>query len=189
MIYNFKYGLRFELGDQVKSIVPRFLQSIDRARAIAKAALERSDKLSCIVWQYGEAPRAPRRKEFSVLRDLGFPGVFERPCRTFEGDAEHIRQYGVDLCRYWYESEFSNEAAMVDSLLWASVSTYGEIRPKTRWLNIYIVDFQRRIAIHIYDDRGMDVVAMEADAVRPLYNVFSEWLFDFDRARMNESFA
>lgn len=78
---------------------------------------------------------------------------------------------------------------MVDSLLWASVSTYGEIRPKTRWLNIYIVDFQRRIAIHIYDDRGMDVVAMEADAVRPLYNVFSEWLFDFDRARMNESFA
>ncbi|WP_185602288.1 DUF3885 domain-containing protein, partial [Paenibacillus sp. 598K] len=46
---------------------------------------------------------------------------------------------------------------------------------------VYIIEPQSRIVYHIYDDRGMDLVSPDREALRPLYHQFSDWILDYDR--------
>ncbi|KQT50454.1 hypothetical protein ASG52_06445 [Methylobacterium sp. Leaf456] len=64
------------------------------------------------------------------------------------------------------------------------------VTPKARWLSsIFIVDFERRLTLFAYDDRGMDVVAMDRESLLPIYRQFGDWLLDYDRDRMDARFA
>jgi hypothetical protein len=41
----------------------------------------------------------------------------------------------------------------------------------------------------MYDDRGLDVIASDKDALRGLYHDFNAWILDHDRARIREIFS
>ncbi len=47
-----------------------------------------------------------------------------------------------------------------------------------------LVDFQRGILVHVYDDRGMDVISSDRHVLEPLYRDFQDQLLDHDRRRM-----
>ena len=43
--------------------------------------------------------------------------------------------------------------------------------------------------LHLYDDRGMDLVSDTTDALLPFYQDCSNWLLDYDRPRMDAMFS
>lgn len=45
------------------------------------------------------------------------------------------------------------------------------------------------VVFHMYDDRGLDILAPRADVRRPLYEQFSDWVLDYDRERIDATFA
>jgi len=45
----------------------------------------------------------------------------------------------------------------------------------------FLVDFDRDILLHVYDDRGVDVTALDRATLLPLYRSRAEWLLDYDR--------
>lgn len=53
---------------------------------------------------------------------------------------------------------------------------------------LYFLNLDRGLVFHMYDDRGLDLVAGDREALRPLYERFNAWLLDYDRARMDQSF-
>ena len=55
-------------------------------------------------------------------------------------------------------------------------------------LAFYFFDLSRKIMMHMYDDRGCDIVSTNLDCLAPLYNDFNEWLLDYDRDRMDGVF-
>lgn len=64
-----------------------------------------------------------------------------------------------------------------------------DIRPKARWLDsIHIADVQKRLALTVYDDRGMDVFGPNGPTLSSLYRKFNPWLLDYDRAEMDAKF-
>jgi len=64
-----------------------------------------------------------------------------------------------------------------------------DVRPKTRRLDtIHIADLQKRLALEVYDDRGMDVVGPIRPKLSSLYRKFNPWLLDYDRAEMDAKF-
>lgn len=64
------------------------------------------------------------------------------------------------------------------------------IHPKARSLDsIHIADFEKRLALTVYDDRGMDVIGPSATALSSLYRKFNPWLLDYDRVEMDAKFV
>jgi hypothetical protein len=74
-----------------------------------------------------------------------------------------------------------------DTLLWCSVSAEMLIEP-TASLTTYLIEPTRRIMLHVYDDRGMDVSAICADVLTATYVACDRWLLDYDRPRMAMAF-
>jgi hypothetical protein len=87
-------------------------------------------------------------------------------------------------------ADFDNDPALVDAILWANIASELGVTPKAHWLpRIFISDFERRLILFAYDDRGMDVIAMAREPLQPIYDQFGDWLLDHDRARMDTHFA
>jgi len=64
---------------------------------------------------------------------------------------------------------------------------YG-IRPSAPVLAT-LIDRERGISVFAYDDRGMDITALLAGKIDPLYARFDAWPLNYDRRRMAEVFG
>jgi hypothetical protein len=190
LFYESPYALRFALGDGLDRGPHRFMQAMDRARAVAASVFCASPALTAFASFIGGERRTSRAsRSFRDLGAMGFKGKFSRPQKVLLGDHDYIAEFGEDLCRYWCRADLAPDSAQLDILLWASVAKEGNIFPKARWLDLYLVDLERGLALHVYDDRGMDVVGPSKDALKPHYHQFNAWLLDHDLPRMEAVFA
>jgi hypothetical protein len=49
---------------------------------------------------------------------------------------------------------------------------------------VYFLNPATAMIVHMYDDRGLDMIAATREALTPIYRTFSEWVLDFDRERI-----
>ena len=190
MFYHAPFSLRFELGGDFEGPL-RFVQALDRARAIALAMFSESQTLVATVSIYGEE-RATRRRSAAIqqLEKIGFRHPFGAPAKVAENDQDYIAEFGGDLYRYWYGAQFINDEASATAFLWASIGREMDISPKARWVDtIHIADIRKRLALTAYDDRGMDVIGPRESALSSIYRKFNSWLLDYDRAEMDAQFS
>lgn len=168
----------------MEAVGTRFLQAFDRARAIARALFANSGMLTAVAPHYGyDWPARHRARWQDTLNELGFTMPFDGCDRTRADDDPEL------FCD-WYSADFGNDLVLIDALLWANIARELGVTPKARWLpRVFIVDFERRLILFAYDDRGMDVIAMAREPLQPIYDQFGDWLLDYDRARMDERFA
>jgi hypothetical protein len=191
LFYSYENALRFDLAGDHEGVAARFVQAVVRARTVAAALFAESELLFAVVCHDSTPSWGPRvTRSWRALKRIGFAASFLNDTPVPHNDRETIRDLGEDLYSYWSIAECRNEPAEIDALLWACIARELGVAPKARWLGrIYIVDFDRGLVLHAYDDRGMDVLGMEADLVRPLYEQFGPWLLDYDRVRMDQHFA
>jgi len=190
LLYHAQFGLRFELGGDLEGPL-RFVQALDRARAVASAVFSESQTLFVTFSIYGEE-HATRRQSAAIqqLRQIGFRHPIGAPTKVAENDQGHFAEFGGDLYRYWYAAQFDRDEASVTALLWASIAREMDITPKARWVDtIHIADINKRLALTAYDDRGMDVIGPSQSALSLIYRKFDSWLLDYDRAEMDAKFS
>ena len=191
MFYQFNHALRLELGGEGGYGAHRFLQAVDRARAVARAVFVRPETIEVAFVHV--APSPPTRDDagvLSALRHAGFRPRFralerlplEDPDAAFWGDL------GEPLYRYLWTARAGATMADIDALIWTSCARDMGITPSAD-LSIYLIDHTRGLAIQIYDDRGMDIIALKRSTLREYYRAFGPWLLDYDRARMDAVFA
>ncbi len=77
---------------------------------------------------------------------------------------------------------------MRDALLWTSIAEEMAISPHAPVMS-WLIDFDTMIVLHVYDDRGMDVRALDRDSIAPLYQEFGAWLLEPERSRMAAVFG
>jgi len=53
---------------------------------------------------------------------------------------------------------------------------------------VYVIDSSARIIMHMYDDRGLDVIATELPALRPMFERFGEWILENRRHKVEFRF-
>lgn len=191
LFYEANYALRFELGGEVHSKPLRFLRAMDRAREVASTIFEQSLNLTAIVCDYDGERRSSRAvSSFKSLAKIGFQADFSKPERIPLNDQDYIAEFGEDLCAYWCSAEIGRSREDRDALLWVCNSREIGISPTAKGIGkIYIVDFDAGIVLHVYDDRGMDLVALDPGKLRPVYHMFNEWLLDYNREKMDETFT
>lgn len=89
-------------------------------------------------------------------------------------------------------------------LLEATIATdlratgYQEILPRiaaaelggdVRVWETYFVSRTTGVVFHMYDDRGLDIMAPRPEPIRAIYREFTDWILDHDRQRIDATFA
>ncbi|PQP80825.1 hypothetical protein C0Q44_26615 [Paenibacillus sp. PCH8] len=66
---------------------------------------------------------------------------------------------------------------------------YREIAHESRIVgDIFLINETKKCIFHIYDSRGMDVIATNTSTLRAVYEKFNDWILDFDRKKINQIF-
>lgn len=182
--------LRFELGGEVFSNtvqqVPRFLQAHQRASAVADA-LFRRNCVGVVAWN-GLIPNSASLPDevqdgFVTLQSTGFqaPQISEWQAIVYP-DSD-------DEARLWTLRSFDlgQDKVARDTLLWHAIAAEMPIYPSAP-VEAFLIDPGSALLLHVYDDRGMDVIACDPAQLDDLYSTFADWLLDYDRERMTKLF-
>ena len=186
------FSLRFELGGEgfgIGAPVPRFMQALGRATRVAQEVFEGSRQAFGIVAAYPDPAHdlfAPAQDGFAALAAAGFTSrpVSEWHAPLWPDQAEEEDRVPC----HWRAYDLTDDAGQRDVLLWCAVSYEMAVTPKAP-VTSFLVDFDRNILLHVYDDRGMDVTALDRETLLPVYRRWGDWLLDYDRQRMGAAFG
>ncbi len=190
------YRLRFELnagqpldGD---SYVGMFTSSYDRARELARAALTTRTPHG-IVSAWANASwilaamngREATMSGFDMLARMGVPtdpaeAIWQG--HVYRGDAEDDE---MAPCEHRAVRLTWDQA---DILLWNNIAQEIGVEPKAPVCST-LIDLEQGVSVVAYDDRGVDITALEFASIEPLYRRYDAWLLDRDRPRMAEVFG
>ena len=54
--------------------------------------------------------------------------------------------------------------------------------------SIYVFDIENHVMLHLYDDRGLDIVAYDKASLIPIYNKLNKWILEYDRKQIDKMF-
>lgn len=175
-------ALRFELslgGDWLD----QFEQAWDRARPILDHALGDAREVVVVVSRFTGGTPLQHRDLFQSLRACKVR--MGRP-RAWWTEPFHDEYLEEPEERFFVA--FACARTAVHRLLWGALAGDLSIRPRLDGM-LYIADPARGILVHPYDDRGMDVIGPNRALLAEMYHRFNDRLLDYDRARMDASFA
>jgi hypothetical protein len=191
LFYRWPIGIRFELNAEMEGFTYD-AAVLHRAFALYEAAFDPQDLCFLVSGRHSRLIRIDMRPSFpphlptifnlSKRHKLGLPGVAGRV--IIRGNS---LEQGTALTLRWTQVPPRN----IDYrfiLATRCESIHNKTRPSSGDY-VYFINRTRNIILHMYDDRGMDLIAPLAATLRPIYNRFSNWILDYDRARIEETFG
>ncbi|SMP27315.1 DUF3885 domain-containing protein [Shimia sagamensis] len=188
LFFDWDHALRFELGGEgvpTTRALKRFNQALHRASTVAAALFQNTEELWLLTSYYGEKPRT--KKRLKQLRHCGLdPANITHLGAVAQIDEDYIAEFGCDQFRFWDAFQLT-EKSQLQEVLWLTLGAELGVHPRLT-MDVYFVDFAQNLVLHPYDDRGMDVVAINKDALLPLYQRFGDWLLEWNRPEMRSNF-
>jgi hypothetical protein len=179
LFYQWPAGLRFELNSG-GTTTQMFFQAMQRATAVIETAFGEKRRILLDLAFRSDQPGQPTDALFGPLWACGFTPPKHVQRRDVYDDARecHLARVAVEV---------ATGSAELHATLWAALSQEIGVKPTAR-VDVYLLDFERRLIAHPYDGRGMDLVSSEPTPLRNLYHQFHDWLLDYDRIRMDAQF-
>ena len=88
----------------------------------------------------------------------------------------------------WNTYDLTGLPAMRDTLLWASNAFEIGIKPKAPVVT-YLYGPDSGVVFYVYDDRGMDIMALTPEPLMAVYRKYNSWVLDYDRPRIEGAFG
>ena len=191
LFYSWPYGIRFELGvsDGSASIheQPSYLSGVyERAVDLFESLHSPEDDLYLVVdvHKYGNKYLLRRKlnvfakyvKMRSVLYHL------QQDTRPFvyseESEEETCHMHRFSLrCR--------RSDIRYGALLQAICNQDMGKNPMVTY-PVYFVNETKGTIFYVYDDRGCDLVGVDIEVLRPVYERYHEWILDYDRVAVDK---
>jgi hypothetical protein len=192
LFYQCPFALRFELGGNHEMGPTRFLQAMDRARSVASMIFAETENLTVAVPFVGRRANTPVPARLRrALKSTGFSGKIGAGKRMEPRDEDdEMTDVACGYHRFLCALDTHNSPDQIAPFIWAAIANEMPIAPHFACMSQnYIMDLGRGIVLHAYDDRGMDLIAISAELLRPCYEQFNEWLLDCDRVQMDTKFS
>jgi len=187
LFYNWDWGLRFELNTSV-SYVEMFVSVFVRSRESLAYTFAKTNITYLLIRFRSYDNNLQQPKEIRRLKRCGFKlseqYLYDRSNYIHdEGQEDEFIEYHHE---YLLPVEINSGNYL--AALWAVCSSDLGIQPSAK-IDCYFIDFERRIVAHPYDDRGMDIVAMDRQSLYFLYRNYYHWLLEYDLNLMRKKFA
>jgi hypothetical protein len=185
LFYNFPGGLRFELSEG-GSPLDQVLVALRKATVICDDVFARDEVILLHLQTFAPPSRFRLRAK---IRELRLAGVDIPKVRDVWLEKEEDAAADDDDDRYWINCAFEVPAAKLQNMLWSAFTTdFGPLRPNPN-CRVYLLNTNRGIVVHPYDDRGMDIISQSKSALAGLYERHSDLLLDYDMEAMHKTFA
>lgn len=94
-----------------------------------------------------------------------------------------------------YHLKCSKQDLRYVTLIKAACNEDFPLKPKFRrgkgmyYPDVFFINVTKNLIYFIYDDRGCEVIAADKETLRPVYEKYPEWLYEYNREDMNRLFA
>jgi Domain of unknown function (DUF3885) len=181
LLYRWPVGIRFELDDQSHR-EPDFTGIANRATSIFREAFQAEDSMVAVSLKEPVEALTPIRSGEST--------------GLFEFIAEHFPNSTVQT-----ESASMETEDGIATLQWAALPSSIEVGAIFRAIGnidfarlpkitdrVFLLNVSRDVILHMYDDRGLDVIAANPTSLLALYKSHNAWILEYDRARIDAIF-
>jgi hypothetical protein len=185
LFYRIPGGLRFEMSEGGAPL-EQALTALRKATEILDFIFSGQENvLICLRRFIGTNPFSVRNS----LRELAGAGAVIPRKRDFWLEEVPIEDRWKENVTDWNAFVvFELPATRMQSLLWCAFTTdFPALKPNPR-CSVYFIDIERKLLVHPYDDRGMDIVGLNTDLLSQLYVQFNQILLEYDRSTMDSTF-
>ena len=189
LFYNWKYGLRFEIGleslptmkDFDKGVLnlEYFQKALNRAKALFKYVFDEDDEIIIVCQRYAKNRQKIKRYSlcFTAIENLKQKKVESYKFRNLYVDEhdtkkEHWHRIAVHL-----RTDEVDYEALLRRLIYTDFGAYGP--------EIYFINKNKNIIFNLYDDRGLDIIATQKADLENIYQKFNRWILEYDRKEID----
>jgi hypothetical protein len=192
LFYSWTVGMRFELNaDHWPNV--QWETVLHRATTLYRSVFRPGDigfVVSGQEWEFEHKKRATRRMPefrnsvFSLSRkeSLGLHGIAGRKRITTYQD----RVTTIISTFRWTEIEPMHIG--YEQIMRAIMHRDFPSKQPTVGDHVYFVNRSRNIILHMYDDRGLDLIAPEISDLHQIYETHRDWILAFDRPAIDQMF-
>lgn len=182
--YNCHYGIRFEIGVgdvYNKDMLPRkeyVEHALSRAMTIYNNGIKSPGLLMWEVYPQNEEDKHNLQNIF--LRKIAPILPQEESSQDVNNDGDIIKQTQI----YWdlKKSQIPISKVFREVIL-------GDLGGLQDFVSsIYLFDIENHVMLHLYDDRGLDIVAHDKNTLMPLYQKLNTWILNYDRKQIDKTF-
>lgn len=192
LFYNSDVGIRFELGVPYRGVEdPSYFETVTkRSGALFESVFSESDELYIVRMTY--EPKHP----YEIIN----PGVnvFAKYVDTenakqvicfeekpdYDEDTNQLSGYSKSYSLLCYLKQVDYKG-ILKAIGYADFPSMGNYISD----GIYFIHPKKNIVFHMYDDRGLDIVAVRTEELMKLYNEFNDWILDYDREKIEQTFG
>jgi len=191
LFYSWNIGLRFDLQVGSTNTEEYFQEVTRRASIIFKSLFDSSDEVFIVLMDY----KYKRRK----IRFLNY--VFYQIANL----QKDCVRYLIEKRIYEPNDKFDRRIVAVTKVLAEKINYkniltaigHTNFPPREPRLDrngvltdkeVYFINSSKRLIFHMYDDRGLDIIATDKETIRPIYENYNSWLLDYDRERIDKQF-
>jgi len=182
LFYNWPIGLRFDLQTSVEE--EYFAEVVHRAVTLFEEVFGLNEKI-ILICQAGRFKRDKIRFSnycFQQINNLIRSEISYEKLRNL---------YDPNwVCEYYNRAILEAEVKRISykNIVTAIAnSDYYDRRPRID-LEVYFISLEREIIFNMYDNRGLNIIAANAQTVTHLYHKYNAWLLDYDREQMDNVF-
>lgn len=174
LFYRWPIGIRFELGI---AHIPQ------RPMTLYEACFQPLDSSVVISQDYNGSNLSSRRRPlYSLEQSFNLRLPFDS--QKVEGKDEEEQEYRYYLqwvqqpARSFQYDQILQQVANADHTIDPAISS-----------RVFFLNPVKALILHMYDDRGMDIIATRIETLSGLYSTFGEWILEYDRKRIDQTFG
>jgi len=191
LFYNWPFSLRFDLQTGETGTDEYFIEVARRATTLFEAVFSNDEALFLVVIDYQYKRRKVRSSNYIFKQIQDFTkseANYLNPILLYKDDG----QYGY---RRIAVIKLAAERLNYQNILMAIANT--DFPPRQPRLDrnsalkskeVYFLNIDRKLIFHMYDDRGLDIIAADIETLRPIYKKYNGWIFDYDRKEIDGKF-
>lgn len=184
IFYNCHYGIRFEIGVgdvYNKDMTPR-KEYVENALIRAMTIYNKGIKSPAILMWEVYPQSEEDKSNFNIL--------FSRKIIPISPQEEFSLYMDIDndiveqTRLYWdiKKSKVPMEKVFREIIL-------GDLGGSEEFISsIYLFDIENHVMLHLYDDRGLDIVGYDKNTLIPIYQELNKWILDYYRKQIDKIF-
>lgn len=182
--YHAPVGIRFEIGGEEGVYIKKGIRRKEQPNpAYVNRAVERAFTIFHALPKKDWILRIDLYDEKDIketIKRLQIVEPQEKVLNEFELDGEKITHYEL----YWSLNAIDwREETIIRQIILADIGGINCLASA-----VYLLHPNEKILYHLYDDRGLDVVAKDQRKLYSLYETFHAWILDYDREQIDKTF-
>lgn len=185
LFYNNQFGLRFSLQENELNVEDYFENCYNRSIELFENLFSKDDEVLIVLNEYKWRNRRIRKYNFlfKQIKDLK---LHELEYKKFKKNNytniwnQVILKTNIDKIKYKnifkaiINIDFPSRVPRMDNC--KNISNKG----------IFFLNIENEIVFHMYDDRGIDIIANNIETLRPMYVKFKDWILSNDLPKIEK---